>query len=98
MPPRKDLIMSKWIYTIKKGEALYSAIDSEDVTAITTLLVDICEEVAYSDLGEDVCEAWQTLADDINEDIDNIDIYTIDFWLNEFYDLADNSRVWVGQI
>lgn len=74
MPPRKDLIMSKWIYTIKKGEALYSAIYNEDVTAITTLLVDI------------------------SEDIDSIDIDTIDFWLDEFYDLADNSRVWVGQI
>lgn len=86
--------MAKWNYTLKNGVQLREAIHNEDAARVLEEL-----KVCYKEL----LKAKQIDGDDYDSyidqiegyDEDDIDEFTVDYELSEFYDLCDNLRIWV---
>ena len=100
--------MSKWAVTIMSGKALRDAIYNDDTEKCYECLKDCYQELhdALPDEFTDV-DLDMRLAD-IEEQLEifhNLDDYDVDkeeceeefnYLLDDFYDLCDDLRVWVG--
>lgn len=82
----------KWDYKLKTGSRLRKAIESEDLYD-TLFALRLCydELVDAGFISEDDYEYYTENFDMYDEE----DVDSVDFELNEFYDLCDNLRVWV---
>ena len=94
--------MARWKYTLDSGKALHEAIENEDMEQVVKCLL-----LCYNELLDKLYE-WD--ADDYEEDIrDSIGVLmayqlcpdedgedTINDYLEEFYDLCDDVRAWIG--
>jgi len=99
--------MSKWAVTLNSGKALREAIDEEDVIKCFE-----CLKACYQELHDKLPESFTDVDLDMAlEDIDiqlsdfqdpeDPDAYEdaedeLNYLLDDFYDLCDNLRVWVG--
>lgn len=81
--------MARWDKVCTEFIEVRKAIDNEDSKAVLDGLKEICEK--YSNEDWDFAQDFQ----DLNDDLDNADEDEVDYWLDEFYDLCDNARVWL---
>ena len=95
--------MAHWKYTLNSGSALREAIDNEDIEQVVKCLL-LCYRELLNKLDE-----WDE-ADyeiDINDSIgvlmayelchdDDDDEECVNDYLEEFYDLCDELRAWIG--
>lgn len=81
--------MARWDKVCTEFIEVRKAIDNEDGKAVLDGLKEICEK--YSNEDWDFAQDFQNL----NDDLDDADEDEVDYWLNEFYDLCDNARVWL---
>ena len=87
-----------WDYNLQSGDELIQAIDSEDYVTVINALRDCYQELLDNDL------ITQDDFDSYTEDFDLYDDFsdwddpesTVNYELEQFYDLCDNIRVWVG--
>lgn len=91
--------MAKWNYELKCGKDLRAAIDHEDYTEIFELLKTAYRELAnngYIDGWEldAYIEDLEIYGDNIEDDEEAED--TINYELNNLYDLCDALRVWIS--
>lgn len=89
---------SSWRYQLKNGSALRRAIDSEDPYAVMEQLRVCYEELLDAGLIDEddferYTEDFELYGDFSDYDDDATD--TVDFELDQFYDLCDNIDVWV---
>ena len=100
--------MAKWKCTLKTGNALRQAIDSEDIEKVLDALKD-----CYLELNNAMPD-WFDEGDledkiaDIDNEFDNLENYedydmtyddveeNVDYLLETFYDICDDLKVWVG--
>lgn len=87
----------KWQYELKCGEALRKAIDAEDHVQIIKLLDKAYKELVSAgiideDDYERYTEDFELYGDFVDwDDPDE----TVDYELDNFYDLCDNTGVWI---
>lgn len=92
--------MAKWKYTLNSGSALREAIDNEDAEQVVKCLL-FCYRELQSKLDDEdkkYCEF------DIEDTIEVLHFYVVDpddedninYYLDEFYDLCDELRAWIG--
>jgi len=100
--------MAKWKYTLKTGNALRQAIDSEDIEKVLDALKDCYLELnkAMPDWFDE--DALEDKIADIDNEFDNLENYenydmtyddveaNVDYLLETFYDICDDLKVWVG--
>lgn len=87
--------MTRWIKKCMEFEGVRQAIDDGNNPLILRQLIAICDK--YAKQNWDFAEDYEKLRDDISEmDIEEADDDEINFTLDEFYDLCDNARVWLG--
>lgn len=95
--------MGRWQYTLKFGKALRNAIDEEDYSKILDCLVG-----CFSEINKALPDIYDT--NELDCDLDDIfvikDNYedgedvedSINYKLEDLFDLCDNLGVWVGGI
>lgn len=81
--------MARWDKVCTEFIEVRNAIYNEDGKAVLDGLKEICEK--YSNEDWDFAQAFQDLGDDLYD----ADEDEVDYWLDEFYDLCDNARVWL---
>ena len=92
--------MTRWKYTIKSGVALREAIDNEDMEQVVKCLLLCYKELQSKLTDED--KAYREY--DIEDTIEVLTLYALDpddednvnYYLEEFYDLCDELRAWIG--
>lgn len=95
--------MANWKYTLNSGSALREAIDNDDMEQVVKCLL-LCYKELKSKLSEED-EEWY--ADDITDAMDSLDFLDsmgvedededeINDHLEDFYDLCDALRAWIG--
>ena len=95
--------MAKWLYTLDSGSDLREAIENDELEQTAQKLVACLKELNSKLSEED--EAWkgwdiEDLIDNITADIDygDIDEDDLNDYLDEFYDICDDVRAWIGGI
>ena len=93
--------MARWKYTLHFGKNLREAIDAEDIEATVQCLIACYRELLNKLSNED--KDWKEFAiEDAISSLECYDIYeehgAIDYYLEEFYDICDDVRAWVGGI
>jgi len=96
--------MSKWAVTLNSGKDLREAIDKEDI-----IWCFECLKACYQELHDKMPSVFTDVdldmaLEDIDiqlSDLDDPDMYEdaeaeFNYLLNDFYDLCDNLRVWIG--
>lgn len=97
--------MAQWRYTLNGGKYLRDAIDNEDINEILLWLENL-----YTDINDKFPEEFDEISlksviadiEGVGEDWENGYMdeeeveSSIDFLLNNFYDLCDNMKIWVG--
>lgn len=90
--------MKKWKKVCKRFNVIREMIDNDgDGREILRKLHEICADYCLQrwDFAEDFedlgIEIW-----DVVDGIMEIDQETVNYYLNEFYDLCDNANVWLG--
>lgn len=89
-----------WDYNLQSGDELAQAIDSEDYEAVIDALRNCYQELLDNDL---------ITQDDFDSYTADFDLYgdfsdwddpedTVNYELEQFYDLCDNIRVWIGLV
>lgn len=81
--------MARWDKVCTEFIEVRNAIYNEDGKAVLDGLKEICEK--YSNEDWDFAQDFQDLGDDLHD----ADEDEVDYWLDEFYDLCDNARVWL---
>ena len=88
--------MAKWIYTLNWGKQLREAIDEEDVEMVVKCLICCYREMLIKLSDED--KEWKQF--DIEDAIYNLENFDededVDEYLEWFYDLCDELRIWVA--
>lgn len=90
--------MAKWNYTITSGTALREAIDNDDIEGTIACLYQCYKELLDKLSDED--KEWKQW--DIEDSIEflynseDLDEDEINYCLEEFYDLCDDLRAFVG--
>ena len=88
--------MGKWKYTLKLGIQLRDAIESEDVDAVVAALITCYRELQVM-LSDDDKELIEFDIEDAIYNLENIDPdEDIDDYLECFYDICDNVRIWIS--
>ena len=93
--------MAKWIYTLNSGSDLREAIENDDLETTAQCLVSCAKEL-YNQLSEDDKtyrgDAVEDLIDCVTADIDYGDVNEdeLNDYLDDFYDICDDVRAWVG--
>ena len=96
--------MKEWKYTLKNGISLREAIKEEDYKNILLTLKKCYKEILdyFVSAGltdaEDKDYEYEEYTENIDmllEDIDSIEEEEIDYELSNFYDLCDNTNIWV---
>lgn len=96
--------MKEWKYTLKNGKILREAIKEEDYEKILRTLKECYTEIldffvkeGLTELEDrdDEYEEYTENIDMLLEDIDNIEEEEIDYELSLFYDLCDNTNIWI---
>lgn len=92
--------MANWKYTLKSGLALREAIDNDDAEQVVKCLL-VCYNELLNQLDEwDEVDYEMDIHDSIGvlmgyelcpDDEDDVNYY-----LEEFYDLCDELRAWIG--
>ena len=87
--------MIGWEYTLKSGKKLRSSIDEGDPMKVLDALRQSYKELLDADIIDDYDYESGTgnfeLYDADDEDIEE----SVDYELDDFFDLCDNLRVWV---
>lgn len=93
----KRLQERKWQIIIPGSyrKAVMDAGEEEDFELVRTSLMDICDFVISKSNDEDIQEEYQDLKEEL-EYVDIEDVEEADYWLNELYDLMDNTDVFLG--
>lgn len=93
----KRLQERKWQLIIPGSyrKAVMDAGEEEDFELVRTSLMDICDFVISKSDDEDIQEEYQDLKEEL-EYVDIEDVEEADYWLNELYDLMDNTDVFLG--
>jgi hypothetical protein len=92
--------MANWNKTCREFKEIRELINEsgyKNNKEILSRLSKICEK--YARFKWDFAEDFEDLGMEIDcaiEDQDYKDEDTINYYLSEFYDLCDNSRVWLG--
>ena len=88
--------MAKWNYTLRFGKNLREAIETEDIETVVKCLIACYRELLNKLSDED--RGWKEF--DIEDAIYNLEQFDydedIDEYLEDFYDLCDDVRAWVG--
>lgn len=99
--------MARWniiCYSFKRvREMIEDCIDVNDCMQIMYELEGCCDELTPdNEIDWDFYDAFRDLKSEIHDEIEMMedDDYescgrTVDYYLNEFYDLCDNARVWL---
>ena len=86
-------MMSKWVKTCEEFVIVREAIDREDYNAIMHGLLAICKKYAEEDW--EWKEEFGRMAEELEIDVDDdLDEETVEYYLNDFYNLCDAARVW----
>jgi hypothetical protein len=91
--------MSKWVYTLTKGQALHNAIHKCNIELVVECLLE-CYKELYAKLtdedkdwrGFDIEDAIEILT---HYEFDDDDEDDIDYYLDDFYNLCDDLRAWI---
>ena len=89
--------MAKWNTTCIEFKQVRELIENDgDNNEILSLLAKICRKLTTVD--EDFEYDFEDLADEIEIGIDDSDLddEVVDYYLDEFYDLCDAARIWLG--
>lgn len=99
--------MAKWKYTLKTGKRLRQAVESENYEKILNAISDCFEEInskfpeRYS--NEELENDFEEI-ENLRDNLENYEDYdmdfeevidSIDYYLNELYDLCDNLLIWI---
>ena len=96
--------MKEWKYTLKNGKILREAIKEEDYEKILRTLkecyIEILDFFVKEGLTEledrdDEYEEYVENIDVLLSDVDTIEEDDIDYELSLFYDLCDNTNIWI---
>lgn len=96
--------MKEWKYTLENGKILREAIHEENYEKILKILKECYTEILDFFVKEgltkpedkdDEYEEYTENIDMLLEDIDSIEEEEIDYELSNFYDLCDNTNIWV---
>lgn len=88
--------MAKWKYTLKSGTALREAIYNEDMEQTVKCLL-LCYKEVQNKLDEEDRDYRGMEIEDTIFNLENFDEgEDIDDYLEYFYDLCDELRVWIG--
>ena len=107
MKRTKTINSGKWIYTLKAGKSLRSAIDDEDYDSVLTELKSCWKEI-NNNFPEEFDESdLDEVLEDIDNERDNLYNYedydmdfedvedNINYLLNDLYDFCDAFNIWV---
>lgn len=93
--------MAKWNYTLDSGPALREAIENEELEQVAQCLLKCLEELVNKLSAED--KNWvgwdiEDLSENINAFLGDGDLNEeeLDDYLDEFYDICDDVRAWIG--
>lgn len=86
--------MANWRKRCDEFRKVRDLIEDGNAKEVMKGLYDICNALAISDdqFGDD----FDTLATDIDSEIEDCYEGTVDYYLTEFYELCDNAGVWLG--
>ena len=96
--------MKNWDYTLKNSLQLRQAIKEEDYIKILLTLKKCYNEILdyFISVGltelEDKDDEYEEYTENIDfllQDIDNVEDEDIDYELSNFYDLCDNTNIWI---
>ncbi len=88
--------MAKWKYTLNSGSALREAIRNEDMEQTVKCLL-LCYKEMQGKLTEEDKDYRGMEIEDTIFNLENFDEgEDIDDYLEYFYDLCDELRVWIG--
>lgn len=104
---KRKVLANQWIYTLKAGKPLRSAISNEDYAGVLDQLENAWKEIhkKFPDVYEDY--DLEDDIDDINNERDNLENYedydmthddvieNIDYLLSKLYDFCDEFKIWV---
>lgn len=95
---KQNLDEASWKYNIKSGVDLRKAIDESDPKKVLEMIMKCCSEVVENINDEDLSFEFNRLKEEINDEMAwaDIDEDSADYWLNEFYDLCDNTKVFIA--
>lgn len=87
-----------WKFRCKEFKAVRDELDgdSPDSLKIMKAIQGICEK--YAKVKWDYADDFEELGEEVRADIENKDSInnkSADYWLDQFYDLCDNARVWL---
>ena len=86
--------MTMWKKKCMEFTEVRKAINEGRTKDIIEMLIKICDK--YGKQKWLYAESFATLSEEIQEEVDgDADEDTVDFWLNEFYDLCDAAKVWL---
>lgn len=87
--------MSRWEYTLKSGRKLRSSIKDGDPMKVLDMLRQSYKELLDAGIIDD--SDYESYIEDFElYDADDEDIEeSVDYELDNFFDLCDNLRVWV---
>ena len=95
-PRKKKLSEGRWDYTLQSGRALRDAIESGDLYYVKNALINSYKELEQAGIIDEYdCEQYCDEVEEIDTDDDGAE-ELLDYELNDFYDLCDNSNVWVS--
>ena len=88
--------MAKWMFTLRFGKNLREAIESEDVDAVAKCLI-ACYRELLNKMSEEDKDYYGSDIEDTIFNLENFDGYEdIDDYLEEFYNICDDVRAWIG--
>ena len=88
--------MGKWNYTLRFGKNLRDAIDEGDVESAVKCLI-ACYRELLNRMNEDDRDYYESDIEDTIFNLENFDVSEdVDDYLEEFYDICDDVRAWIG--
>ena len=87
--------MGKWKYTLCFGKNLREAIEAEDVKLVVRCLI-VCYHELFNKMSDDDKDYYESDIEDTIFNLENFDEdEDVDSYLEEFYDICDDVRVWI---
>ena len=94
---RRRLHETAWRYELKNGKNLRAAINNEDAEQVVVELRKCYDELRDAGIiDDDDYERWVEEGLDLLDSEDEDFYDSVDWELDQFYDLCDNIRVWVN--
>ena len=89
--------MKEWIYTLKIGKQLRSAIYDENTENILSILIEAWKEIhnQFPDIYDEYDLECDIEDIEIVKENDDVDYEDIDYLLSQLYDYCDGIGIWI---